>query len=82
MRSPNIKPDAPNPAIAPRFHIDHDRRRVGDPERSAMNWACPADQTTNEREFTRMSGDAYRFCSGFRSPRKLGHSCRFVFIRG
>ncbi len=31
--TPN-KPDAPNPAIAPRFHVGHHCRRVGDPGRS------------------------------------------------
>src|SRR5512133_735016 len=31
-KKPN-KPDAPNPAIAPRFHLEHRLRRVGDPGR-------------------------------------------------
>jgi hypothetical protein len=30
--APN-KPDAPNPAVAPRFNLEHPGRRVGDPER-------------------------------------------------
>jgi hypothetical protein len=35
------KPDAPNPATAPRFQINHHWRRVGDPERSAMRTRLP-----------------------------------------
>jgi len=34
VKWPN-KPDAPNPAIAPPFHVGHHCRRVGDPKRSA-----------------------------------------------
>jgi hypothetical protein len=40
--------------------------------------------TTNEHQFTRMTGDAYSrfhlFLSAF--PAKLGHSCPLVLIRG
>ena len=42
------KPDAPNPAIASRFHVGHHWRRVGDPGRSAAGDAGTFEQETTE----------------------------------
>jgi len=75
MRSPNIKPDAPNPAIAPRFHIDHDRRRVGDPERSANEDACPDNSQARFGVAGESLSSAVRFVSREDSGRSVEEHC-------
>src|SRR4030095_10626750 len=56
--APN-KPDAPNPAITPRFHVGHHSRRVGDPGRSTnvltagMDWPRKGAKCAKEIQLIR-----------------------------